>query len=99
MGLPPAATAAAQCVVAGRARWGTDACRFTDWIADRRFQGTSTCLSFRRLADLPNRWSIKAQCKDLQSFVCQVTTLTDGAWRALQGVGRGRGRGRRLATT
>ncbi|EFJ48964.1 hypothetical protein VOLCADRAFT_90317 [Volvox carteri f. nagariensis] len=51
---------------------------FTDWIRDGRFQGTSTCLSFRRLSDLPNRWSTKAQCRETLSFVCQVINLEDG---------------------
>ncbi|KAG2484911.1 hypothetical protein HYH03_016297 [Edaphochlamys debaryana] len=58
---------------------------FTDWIPDRAFQGTSTCMSFSRRADATARWSTKAQCKDLLSFVCQVTTLQDECPRGQAG--------------
>ncbi|KAG2484914.1 hypothetical protein HYH03_016300 [Edaphochlamys debaryana] len=61
------------------------AVRFTDWIPDRAFQGTSTCMSFSRRADFTARWSTKAQCKDLLSFVCQVTTLQDECPRGQAG--------------
>ncbi|KAG2438381.1 hypothetical protein HYH02_010836 [Chlamydomonas schloesseri] len=64
-----------------------DTGRFVDWMPSS--QGSSSCLSFRRTANtdaqVTQRWSTAAQCKDLLSFICQVTVLQDECQRGTAG--------------